>query len=84
MMHSGPELLRLLKQNGFAVVSIRGSHYKLRHPDGREVILPYCQSQFPKATYFNILKDAGLRPSDLRRREKAGATIGRTVASNNA
>lgn len=73
MMHSGPELLRLLKRHGFEVVSVRGSHYKLRHPDGREVILPYCQRQYPKATYFSILKDAGLRTDDLRRREKAGA-----------
>lgn len=68
MMHSGPELLRMLKQNGFEVFSIRGSHYKLRHADGREVVLPYCQSQYPKATYFSILKNAGLRPSDLAQR----------------
>ncbi|MHC5536725.1 type II toxin-antitoxin system HicA family toxin [Singulisphaera rosea] len=72
MMHSGPELLRLLKRHGFEVVSVRGSHYKLRHPDGREVILPYCQRRYPKATYFCILKDAGLRPADLRIRERVG------------
>ena len=73
MMHTGRELLRLLKQNGFEVVSIRGSHYKLQHSDGREVTLPFCASQYPKDTYFNILKQAGLRPSDQGRRGKAGA-----------
>lgn len=73
MMHSGRELLRLLKQNGFDIVSVRGSHYKMRHPDGREVIPPFCQSQYPKATYFNILKLAGLRPSNRSRQAKAGA-----------
>lgn len=39
-MHSGPELLRFFKRHGFEVVSVRGSHYKVRHSDGREVILP--------------------------------------------
>ena len=37
MMHTGRELLRLLKQNGFEIGSVRGSHYKMRHPDGRRV-----------------------------------------------
>lgn len=59
-MHSGPELLRLLKRHGFIVVSVNGSHYKLNHPNGRRVILPFCNSQYPKATYHKILKDAGL------------------------
>lgn len=68
MMHTGRELLRLLKAHGFKVVSVAGSHYKLEHPDGRRVILPYCNSQYPKKTYHQILKDAGLRPSALRGR----------------
>ncbi len=76
MMHSGPELLRLLKANGFEIVSVRGSHYKMRHPDGRETILPYCNSQYAKKTYHQILKDAGLRPSAVRGRGN--------IPSNNA
>ena len=66
-MHSGPELLRLLRRNGFEVVSARGSHFKLRHPDGRRVVVPFCNSQFPKKTYHDILKQAGLRPSGAKR-----------------
>lgn len=63
MMHSGPELLRLLRRHGFLVVSAKGSHIKLRHPDGRRVILPYCNSQYPAKTYHRILRNAGLKPA---------------------
>lgn len=70
MMHTGRELLRLLRKNGFTVVSVRGSHFKMRHPDGRWLTFPFCERQYPKGTYFNILKLAGLRPSDVARREK--------------
>lgn len=62
MMHSGPELLRLLRRNGFEVVSAKGSHLKLKHPDGRRVILPYCNSQYPAKTYHAILRNSGLKP----------------------
>ena len=70
MMHTGRELLRLVKENGFSVVSARGSHYKMRHADGRWLTLPFCERQYPKGTYFNVLKLAGLRPSDARRRSE--------------
>lgn len=60
-MRSGRELLRLLRRHGFEVVSVNGSHYKLAHADGRRVILPFCNSQYPKATYHSILKNAGLK-----------------------
>ena len=72
MMHTGRELLRLLKANGFEVVSSRGSYFKLRHPDGRQLTFPFKERGYPSGTYFNILKLAGLRPSDTRKREKAG------------
>lgn len=59
-MKSGRELLRLLRSHGFEVKSIKGSHYKLVHRDGRMVTLPFCNSQYPKPTYHRILKSAGL------------------------
>jgi predicted RNA binding protein YcfA (HicA-like mRNA interferase family) len=70
MMHSGRELLRLLEDNGFNIVSIKGSHYKMRHKDGRWLTLPFCDRQYPKGTYFNILRLAGLRPSDKSRKDE--------------
>ena len=43
MMHGGSQLLR---QHGFELVFSKGGH-KVRHPDGRKVILPFCASQYP-------------------------------------
>jgi predicted RNA binding protein YcfA (HicA-like mRNA interferase family) len=34
------ELIRALEQKGFAVVRVRGSHYRLKHPDGRTTTVP--------------------------------------------
>lgn len=67
-MHSGPELLRLLRRHGFEVVSAKGSHLKLRHEDGRLVILPCRNTQYPAKTYHAILRNAGLRLSGAKRR----------------
>jgi hypothetical protein len=39
---------------------------KLRHPDGRRVVVPFCNSQYPKRTDFDILKQAELRPSGTK------------------
>ena len=37
---SGQRVAAALGRAGFVVVSQRGSHLKLRHPDGRTVIVP--------------------------------------------
>jgi predicted RNA binding protein YcfA (HicA-like mRNA interferase family) len=37
---SGEDTIRALARAGFVPVSTRGSHQKLRHPDGRTVIVP--------------------------------------------
>jgi predicted RNA binding protein YcfA (HicA-like mRNA interferase family) len=34
------ELIRALERKGFVVVRIRGSHHRLRHPDGRTTTVP--------------------------------------------
>jgi predicted RNA binding protein YcfA (HicA-like mRNA interferase family) len=60
-MHTGKELLRILKREGFKEISCKGSHRKLRNNEGKTVILPYSNSQYPKNTYYDILKDAGLK-----------------------
>lgn len=60
-MRSGKELYRLLIKAGFVAKSIKGSHYKMVHSDGRMVMLPYCNTQYPKNTYYSILKTAGLK-----------------------
>ena len=37
---SGKKLLAALKKAGFEVLRIKGSHYFLRHPDGRSTVVP--------------------------------------------
>ncbi len=61
---SGAEAVRALERAGFAVVSQRGSHRKLRHPDGRVVIVP-MHRELASGTLASILRQAGLRPSEL-------------------
>ncbi|PSR20296.1 MAG: hypothetical protein C7B45_15630 [Sulfobacillus acidophilus] len=39
-MLSGCEVVTALKRAEFVPVSQRGSHLKLRHPDGRTMIVP--------------------------------------------
>lgn len=37
---SGKDLVKAFTKLGFAFISQRGSHIKMRHPDGRMVIIP--------------------------------------------
>lgn len=53
------ELLKRLEEAGFVVVSIRGSHHKLRHPDGRTTIVPHPKKDLSIGLIQKILrKDA--------------------------
>jgi predicted RNA binding protein YcfA (HicA-like mRNA interferase family) len=61
---SGAEVVRALERVGFAVVSQRGSHRKLRHPDGRVVIVP-MHRELASGTLASILRQAGLSPAEL-------------------
>ncbi len=61
---SGAETVRALERAGFAVVAQRGSHRKLRHPDGRVVIVP-MHRELASGTLASILRQAGLSPAEL-------------------
>ncbi len=55
------ELIRLLEEAGFRLVSIRGSHHKYRHPDGRVTIVPHPKKDLGTGLVRKILrKDAKL------------------------
>jgi predicted RNA binding protein YcfA (HicA-like mRNA interferase family) len=54
------DLLKLLKSNGFAVISIRGSHHKLRNSAGVTIIVPHPKKDLGKGLVAAILKQAGL------------------------
>jgi len=37
---SGNDLVKVFKKIGFILISQRGTHIKMKHPDGRIVIIP--------------------------------------------
>jgi len=55
------EVIRRLEAAGFALVSVRGSHHKYRHPDGRWTIVPHPKKDLGLGLVRKILrKDAGI------------------------
>lgn len=62
MPMSSKEMLKLLKENGFDVISQNGSHVKLKNPEtGKTVIVPYQSKDLKKGLEQAILKQAGLK-----------------------
>ena len=62
---SGADVVRALERAGFVFRSQRGSHRKLRHADGRTVIVPMHRELAP-GTLRSILRQAGLSVEQLR------------------
>lgn len=56
------EVVRIVEQHGFVLISQRGSHQKWRHPDtGKQVIVPYHKGkQLPLGTLRSIIKGSGI------------------------
>lgn len=52
------KILQRLKEDGFELVSVSGSHHKLRR-DGRTVIVPHPKKDLPLGTARAIAKQAG-------------------------
>ncbi len=56
------DLIKLLKKNGWELVSIKGSHHKFRHPDFENpVIVPHPKKDLKVGLVNDIKKDAGLK-----------------------
>lgn len=53
------KLLKVLKEAGVEVVSVKGDHHKLRKGD-RTVILPHPKKDLPLGTVRSIYRQAGL------------------------
>ena len=54
---SGQDVLRTLKRMGFKEVHRKGSHVKMKHPDGRKIVFPY-HNEVDRYTLKGALKDA--------------------------
>ena len=61
---SGAEVVRALGRAGFEQVSQRGSHVKVRHPDGRMAIVPLHRELAP-GTLRSILRQVRLSNDQL-------------------
>ena len=55
---SGKEFLKFVQVIGFVVVRINGSHYRLKHPDGRITTIPVHKNQdLPKGLLRKIIRE---------------------------
>ncbi len=54
---SSRQTLSALKRLSFKEVGRKGSHVKMRHPDGRTIVFPY-HSEIDRYTLRGALKDA--------------------------
>lgn len=61
---SGEEVCRALERASFGRKSQKGSHVKMRHPDGRTVIVP-LHGEIAIGTLRSILRQAGLSVEDF-------------------
>lgn len=62
MPMTSKEMIKLLKKNGFAIVSQNGSHVKMTNLDtNKTVIIPYHSKDLKKGMETAILKQAGLK-----------------------
>lgn len=62
---SAREAIRAPARVGFVPASTRGSHQKLRHPDGRIAIVP-LHKELRRGTLASILIQAGLTAEEFR------------------
>ena len=61
------DVVRVLRQHGFAKVSQKGSHQKWRHKNGQQVIVPmHGNKPIPIGTLKSIIDGSGLNVDDFR------------------
>jgi predicted RNA binding protein YcfA (HicA-like mRNA interferase family) len=61
----GKELVRALERVGFVVEHMRGSHYFLRHSDGRATVVPIRTRTVGLGLSRKILSDCAIKPEQL-------------------
>ena len=55
---SGKEFVNLLEKLGFEVVRINGSHYRMKHQDGRVTTIPVHKNEdLPKGLMRKIIRE---------------------------
>lgn len=55
---SGKELVKILEKIGFVVTRIKGSHYRMKHSDGRVTTVPVHKNEdLPKGLLQKIIRE---------------------------
>jgi predicted RNA binding protein YcfA (HicA-like mRNA interferase family) len=55
---SGKDLLKVLEKLGFVVVRVKGSHYRMKHVDGRVTTVPVHKNEdLPKGLMQKIIRE---------------------------
>jgi len=63
---TGRQVVKALASAGFQQISVKGSHLKLAHPDGRRTVVPmHGGRDLPKGTVASILRQAGLTAAEF-------------------
>ena len=56
------DIVKRLRQAGWILESVRGSHHKFKNPEtGNVVIVPHPKKDLPAGTVHAIFKQAGLK-----------------------
>jgi predicted RNA binding protein YcfA (HicA-like mRNA interferase family) len=62
----GQELVAVLRRAGFEVIRVKGSHYFLRHPDGRCTVVPVHRGEtIGPGLLSKILRDCEMTKEEL-------------------
>lgn len=61
---SGRQVLAALQRLGFVEVHRKGSHVKMKHPDGRLIVFPY-HDEVDRYTLKGALRDADVEIEDF-------------------
>ena len=60
MMNSG-KIIRMLEDDGWQLVRVRGSHHHFKHPTKQGLVtVPHPKKDLPNGTVNSIFKQAGL------------------------
>ncbi|GAB1451111.1 type II toxin-antitoxin system HicA family toxin [Draconibacterium sp.] len=60
------DIIRILKQKGFVLDRVRGSHQIWLHPVSRKrAVVPMHNKDIPTGTLYSILKQAGIDKNEL-------------------
>jgi predicted RNA binding protein YcfA (HicA-like mRNA interferase family) len=63
---SGRQVVSALERLGFVEIHRKGSHVKMRHPDGRVIVFPY-HAEIDRFTLRGALRDAEVDLEDFLR-----------------